>query len=58
MQAAVARPTTSSISKVSRTAVYKLLDEDLDDIICYVHPGDNPDKNGALPQQMLEQAVK
>ena len=40
--------------------MYKLLDEDLEDIICYVNPGDNPNKQWhiALPQQMLEKTVK
>ena len=40
--------------------VYKLLDEDQDDIICCVHSGDNPDEQWfiSLYQQMLEQTVK
>jgi hypothetical protein len=40
--------------------IYKSLDEDVDDIICYVRPGDNPDEQWriALPQQMLEETVK
>jgi hypothetical protein len=40
--------------------IYKSLDQDVDDITCYVHQGDNPDKQWqiALPQQMLEKTVK
>jgi hypothetical protein len=40
--------------------IYKSLDKDVDDIICYVHQGDNPDKQWriVLPQQMLEETVK
>ncbi len=40
--------------------IYKSLDEDVDDIICYVCPGDNPDKQWhiTLPQQMLEETVE
>ena len=40
--------------------IYKSLDEDVDDIICYVRPGDNPDEQWriALLQQMLEKTVK
>ena len=40
--------------------IYKSLDEDIEDIICYVHPGHNPDEQWhiSLPQQMLEQTIK
>jgi hypothetical protein len=38
--------------------IYKSLDKDVDDTICYVQPGDNPDKQWELPQQMLEETVK
>ena len=40
--------------------IYKSLDKDVDDIICYIPPGDNPDEQWriALPQQMLEETVK
>ena len=40
--------------------IYKSLDEDVDDIICYVRQGDNPDEQWriALPQQMLDETVK
>jgi hypothetical protein len=40
--------------------IYKSLDKDVDDIISYVRPGDNPDKQWciSLPQQMLEETVK
>ena len=40
--------------------IYKSLDKDVDDIICYVSPGDNPDEQWriALPQQILEETVK
>ena len=36
------------------------MDDDVNDIICYVHQGDNPDElwRIALPQQMLEETVK
>jgi hypothetical protein len=36
--------------------IYKSLDEDVDDIVCYVCQGDNPAKQWRieLPQQMLE----
>ena len=39
--------------------IYKSLDEDVEDIICYVRQG-SPDKQWriALPQQMLEETVK
>jgi hypothetical protein len=50
--------TSGSTRKVLR--IYKSLHEDPDDIICYVHPEDNTDKQWciALPQQMLEQTIK
>jgi len=40
--------------------IYKSVDEDIDDIICYVRQGDGPDEQWriALPQQMLEETVK
>ena len=40
--------------------IYKSLDEDVDDIICYVRQGDDPDEQWriALPQQMLEETVR
>jgi hypothetical protein len=40
--------------------MYKSLDEDLDDYICFLGQGDNPDKQWhiALPQHMLEQTLK
>ena len=46
--------------KYPQQYIYKSLDEDVDDIICYVHPGDTPDEQWriALPQQMLEATVK
>jgi hypothetical protein len=39
--------------------IYKSLDKDVEDIICYVHQGDSPDEQWhiALPQQMLEETV-
>jgi hypothetical protein len=43
-QTAAARPTTSgSASNYPEHYMSKSLDEDLDSIICYLHPGDNPD---------------
>jgi hypothetical protein len=46
--------------KYPQQYIYKSLDEDVDDIICYVRPGDTPDEQWriALPQQMLEETVK
>jgi hypothetical protein len=40
--------------------IFKSLGEDVDDNMCYVHPGDNPDEQWriALPQQMMEETVK
>jgi hypothetical protein len=40
--------------------IYKSLDKDVDDITCYVRPGDNPDEQChiTLPQQMLEETVR
>ena len=40
--------------------IYKLLDEDVDEIICYVQPGDNPDKQWCieLQEQRLEETDK
>jgi hypothetical protein len=40
--------------------IYKSLEEGIDDIICYIHPGNNPDEQWhiALPQHMLTQTVK
>lgn len=45
---------------VPRAVLYKLLDEDLKDVICYVQPGDNSDKQCCitLSQQVLEQTFK
>ena len=51
--------TSGSTSKVSRTVWYESLDEDLNDIICYSHPQDNPTEQWciAIPQQMLQSMV-
>jgi hypothetical protein len=40
--------------------IYKSLDKDVENIICYVRQGDSPDEQCriALPQQMLEETVK
>ena len=40
--------------------IYTSLDKEVDDIMWYVHQGDNPDEQWciALPQQMLEEIVK
>ena len=46
--------------KYPQQYIYKSLDKDVDDIICDVHPGDNPDEQWriTLPQQILEETVK
>ena len=47
-------------AKYPEQYIYKSLDKDVDDIICYLRPGDSPDEQWriALPQQMLEETVK
>jgi hypothetical protein len=44
----------------TQISTFTNLDEDVEDIICYVHQGDSPDEQWhiALPQQMLEETVK
>jgi hypothetical protein len=46
-------------AKYPEQYVYKSLDEDLDDIICYIYPGDIPDEQWytAILQQMLQSMV-
>jgi len=47
-------------AKYPKQYIYKSLDKDIKDIICYVHQGDGPNKQWHidLPQQMLEETIK
>ncbi len=57
-----AKWTTSGHTRTVSRPVHldKSLNEDVNDIICYMHKGDNPNKQWhiALPQQVLEETIE